>query len=192
MVDERKLGPKGSGADVKRTLLEAGHAVYEERGLDGVSLREVAERAGVNQAMVRYYFKDKQGFEMAMLDDGVETLLSGLPEGGSFEQTFSAAVGGLNALPWLPLLMMRTVYVNDTLRSHFVTHHAPRLAAKIAFQLPSSNQYALLSVISMLVFPQLARRAIGPALGINYDNQFASDYAAHVAGLVSPQKTGEQ
>lgn len=78
MVDERKLDPKGIGADVKRKLLQAGHAVYTERGLDGVSLREVAARAGVNQAMVRYYFKDKQGFEMAMLDDGVETLLSGL------------------------------------------------------------------------------------------------------------------
>jgi AcrR family transcriptional regulator len=184
MSDSKRSGPKGASADVRAALLAAGCAVYEERGLDGVSLREVAQRAGVNQAMVRYYFTDKNGFEKALLDDGFKRLLSKLPADGDFEALFCAATSAMNDMPWMPLLMMRTVYISDSQRQYFVETYAPQLMERFGGLLPGDSKFDLLSTVSMLVLPQLGRRVVGPMLGIDYDNQFAHDYAAHVDALL--------
>lgn len=40
-------------------ILVAADTLFGERGFDGVSVRDVAERAGVNKALVFYYYKSK-------------------------------------------------------------------------------------------------------------------------------------
>lgn len=85
---------------------------------------------------------------------------------------------------------MRTVYVSDSLRTHFISTHASRMAVKMGFNL-QGDKYSLLSVISMLVFPQLAQGALGPALGLEYNESFAKEYGTHVAGLMNHKKVQE-
>ena len=184
----RNPGPKGKGSDVRGALLKAGFSLYQERGLEGFSLREVAERAGVNQAMVRYYFDDKTGFDAAMLDEGFDRLLASLPVDGTFTEVIEAAITALSAMPWLTLLMLRTVYVSDTLRGQFLEKHAPRVLHALGSRLQLGKDldpvYGQLSVISQLVFPHLARPLMGPILGITFDKTFAADYAKHIAAVL--------
>jgi len=187
MSDQRRTGPKGSGADVRKKLLEAGCAIYEERGLDGAALREVADRAGVNQAMVRYYFSDKMGFETALLDEGFDRLFEALPDSGDFTAKFQAATSALNSMAWLPLLMLRTVYVDDRLRQHFMATHAPKMVSLLASGLDHNSPFHLLSALSLLVFPHLARPIAGPVLGVTFDDKFAGEFAEHVGGLLNEQ-----
>ena len=188
-MDTRNPGPKGKGSDVRGELLKAGFALYPEHGLEGFSLREVAERAGVNQAMVRYYFSDKHGFEAAMLDEGYDRVLAAIPDEGDFKVVLAAFTRSLCTMPWLPLLMLRTVLAGDTLRDQFLEKHAPRLLKalgnRIQFGRDLDPTYALLSVISQLVFPHLARPVVGPVLGIAFDEAFANGYADHIAALLN-------
>ncbi|MCX7978277.1 MAG: TetR family transcriptional regulator, partial [Bdellovibrionaceae bacterium] len=69
--------------------LKAAVDLFGERGLDGVSLREVAERAGVNQALISYHFGGKEGLFFACIEDfnlgRIETLKGVLTEPQSAE-----------------------------------------------------------------------------------------------------------
>jgi TetR/AcrR family transcriptional regulator len=185
-------GPKGLGSDVRGELLKAASAIYEERGFDGVALRDIAERAGVNQAMVRYYFDNKHGLEAAMLDDGFERLLDAIPKDSDFKITIQSAISTLNTMPWLPLLAMRTVYASDALRRHFIEKHAPRIVRALGNGLKLRSdlepKFVFLSIISMVVFPQVARPVVTPVLGLRFDDQFAADFAAYLASLFQERK----
>lgn len=50
-----------SVADVKSRLLKAATHLFIKKGYRGVSIREIAERAKTNSALISYYFGDKEG-----------------------------------------------------------------------------------------------------------------------------------
>ncbi|MGI9326606.1 MAG: TetR/AcrR family transcriptional regulator [Pseudomonadales bacterium] len=187
MPETQRVGPKGTATDVRQALIEAGCQMYAEHGLQGVSLREVADRAGVNQAMVRYYFKDKNGFELAMLDSGAQRLIAALPEDADFESTFRAAVSTLNGMPWFPILVMRTVHIGDSLREYFMSTYVPTIMARLGRHVAGDSKFGFLSVLSLLVMPQITRQMVNEILGIQFDDEFAASYATHVNRLVAPK-----
>lgn len=50
-------------------LLRAAGALMTERGTIDVSLSEIAKRSGLNSALVKYYFGNKNGLLLALLND---------------------------------------------------------------------------------------------------------------------------
>lgn len=63
----RSRGRPPAPTTARDDILTAARAVFAERGYAGTSLREVARRSGVDPALVRHYFGDKEGlFTSAM------------------------------------------------------------------------------------------------------------------------------
>ena len=52
----------------RQALLRAGAELFSERGFDGVSIEDLAARAGFNKALVSYHFGGKRGLYVAILD----------------------------------------------------------------------------------------------------------------------------
>lgn len=73
MTARRSAGrrPKTGTADcgTRAEILSAARCLFARRGLDGASVREVAEAANVNNAMIYYHFKDKTELYRAVLSD---------------------------------------------------------------------------------------------------------------------------
>lgn len=61
-----------------QALLAAGAQLYPQLGCAGLSVRRVAEAAGVNPAMVHYHFGSKDGFLRALLQQHYEAMFSTL------------------------------------------------------------------------------------------------------------------
>jgi TetR/AcrR family transcriptional regulator len=61
-----------NAAETRRRLLDAAEQVFAAKGFAGVRLREVAQAAGVQQALIHHYFEDKEGLYRAVLDRAVE------------------------------------------------------------------------------------------------------------------------
>jgi AcrR family transcriptional regulator len=64
----RRRGRRPGGADTRGALLNAARAVFAERGFDGATVRLIAERAGVDPAMVNHWFGGKEALFTAALD----------------------------------------------------------------------------------------------------------------------------
>ena len=61
--------------DAKEKLLAAAPRLFAEKGFAGVSIRQLAEAAGVNSAMISYYYGGKEGLYEAVLATQYERLL---------------------------------------------------------------------------------------------------------------------
>lgn len=73
------MGPIRSTRDAERTraaLLLAGRSAFADRGYEGARTQEIADGAGVNKAMINYYFGGKQGLFSAVLMDGLSDAIS--------------------------------------------------------------------------------------------------------------------
>lgn len=60
----RRRGP----SDTRQRLLDAGRELFLAYGYDATSLRTIGERAGVDPAMVNYWFGGKEGLLRAVLE----------------------------------------------------------------------------------------------------------------------------
>lgn len=60
--------------DTRAGILKAAKRVFAQRGLDGASIRDVAEAANVNTAMIYYYFRDKRDLYRAVLEDSFSAM----------------------------------------------------------------------------------------------------------------------
>jgi len=60
--------------DTRAAILAAAREVFARHGLDGTSVREVAEAAKVNNAMIYYHFQDKDALYRSVLTDSFSAL----------------------------------------------------------------------------------------------------------------------
>jgi AcrR family transcriptional regulator len=50
---------KGEKQSTEKKILEAAKEVFVEYGFDGASMQKIADRAGINKALLHYYFRSK-------------------------------------------------------------------------------------------------------------------------------------
>lgn len=54
--------------DAKEKILLAARSLFAEQGFEGTTVRQICERAGVNQALVSYYFGGKESLYIALFE----------------------------------------------------------------------------------------------------------------------------
>ena len=52
--------PKGQGPDLRQSILDAAEGLFSRHGFYGVTVRQVASEAGVDTALIHYYFGAKR------------------------------------------------------------------------------------------------------------------------------------
>jgi len=80
-----KSGSRGEPEKTRAAILKAALEEFSHEGVTGARTDEIARRAGVNKALLYYYFKDKEGLYAAAL----EQVFSGLHQkvGAVLERT---------------------------------------------------------------------------------------------------------
>lgn len=73
--------PPRPSRNLDQALLEAGRQIFPDRGCAGMSVREVAEAAGVNLGMFHYHFKSREAFLRALMQQAYEAMFSRLTLG---------------------------------------------------------------------------------------------------------------
>jgi AcrR family transcriptional regulator len=59
----------------RQALLEAADALFDERGYDAATVRDIGDRAGVDAALIARYFGSKEGLYLASLEQEPRTPL---------------------------------------------------------------------------------------------------------------------
>lgn len=68
------LAKKKAAKAPKERIIEVAERQFAKRGFDGVSLRQITREAGVDVALVKYYFDSKQGLFDALLQRRADVL----------------------------------------------------------------------------------------------------------------------
>ena len=196
-VRNRTLGRRAAADDSAReALLAAARQLFLRREFRAVSVREIAVTAGVNSAMVSYYFGGKQGLYEAMVDELLSALQASLDELDAPEQLtvaeFSARYSRLLAdNPWWPNFIVREVLfgegpIREQVIDRFASAFAPSLLRSLQREIAGGHYRAdlnprltLLSLMGMTVFPFLARPLLEQVLGLTLDGEAAEVLAAH-------------
>ncbi len=73
MQPERPRGRRPAGSDTRGAIVAAARDEFAERAFGAASMRSIARRAGVDPALVRHYFPDKDElFAVSVLPQDVE------------------------------------------------------------------------------------------------------------------------
>ena len=189
--------PVGGDSDqVRADLLDAARQHFLSRDFKAVSIRQIAASAGVNGAMVNYYFGGKQGLYMAMVDGMLAELIANLENMGSpSEMTLADFAQGYSLLmvrnPWWPNFMVREVLfgegeIKEAVIEKFGRIIGPRLlglvqqeTAKGHFRADLDPRLTVISLMGMTIFPFVARPIIEQVFQLELNESTAARLAIH-------------
>ena len=184
--------PNGAAADdgSEQRILDAADAVFVRRGTDGARMQEIAEEAGVNKALLHYYYRTKDGLAQAVfrrvasafMPVIIETMASDLSLEAKAEKVVEHYLEVFGRRPYLPgYLISEVTHHPGRLPPLFAaiagTQIKKRVLTKLAQQIdervragtlaPIAPEQFLVNIISLCVFPFAARPIIMVALGLD-------------------------
>lgn len=179
--------------DTETRILNAARTVFIRRGTAGARMQEIAAEAGVNQALVHYYFGSKDALAERVFMDAasrlVPLLASLLSPTATLEQMVerfvTAYIDTVRHTPFIPAYMLAEAHQHPerlnklmqkavgTVPSNVASTAVARLDAVIAERVaagtmrPIPARQLLINVLSMVIMPFVARPVLLMAFGLN-------------------------
>lgn len=155
-----RLGSRGKPEQTRAAILQAAVQEFAEAGISGARTDAIAKAAGVNKALLYYYFQDKETLYGAALDHSLsqlsghmmEVLHRSLPPGEMIKTYVGTYFDFIAGHPHYRNLMQR-----EMLRAAHGSPHMPRLAKRYFHPLAEKLGEALRAGIASGEF-----RAIDP------------------------------
>ncbi len=191
-MDKQKIKP-----NTGQLILEAARVVFIKKGLEGARMQEIADEAGINKALLHYYFRSKEKlfdhiFENA-LADVFEVINESIHEDGDvfvFIETFvDHYLTILKKNPFIPNFIFNEI-----------THHPERidlLSQKFKLNIPGFNRMMERNIAQKKIIPILPEHLMIDLLGICVfpyvaspllENVFFKDHPAGVESFLYERK----
>jgi AcrR family transcriptional regulator len=201
-VSNKGRPEKNRSDDARAALIEAARYKFVHKPYDKVSIRELALFAGVNSAMIKYYFENKEGLYKAMVVDVTGQVMASikahLASGhfDSLEGFFRSFIDVIKQSPEFPLLMLKEMLLNQGVcRDYFIEHvgHAQmglfdqlfqhfKQAGKLRDDV--DPKLFRLSLMSLTLHPWHMRELLGKVEGQQYDDEFLEALIIHNTKLI--------
>lgn len=184
--------PEGQAPDASTELriLEAADRVFLRRGTHGARMAEIAEEAGVNKALLHYYYRGKERLAEAvflrmmrqLLPAVVEIMAGDLPLEEKAARTIERYIDQLSLHPYLPGYVIGEITHHPDRLPQLVAGLAGgrfeelvlgKLEAQIAARVaagtlaPISARQFLTNVLSLAIFPFALRPMLQAVLGLD-------------------------
>lgn len=176
--------------DTEQKILAAAHVIFFQRGTAGARMQDIADEAGVNKALLHYYFRSKERLASAVFQRAALRLMPPLLGIMGSDRTIEEKVSGaiehylavLSESPYLPGYILSELH-----------HHPDRIAqaisavagapggfargplAKLAAQIearvgegsmrPIDPAQFVVNLLSLCIFPFAARPMFSVAFG---------------------------
>jgi TetR/AcrR family transcriptional regulator len=170
-------------------ILDAAKKVFISKGMSGARMQDIANEAGINKALLHYYFRSKDKlFEVIFLETVArfiprvnEIMNSDLSWSEKIESFAVEYIEKVIANPFLPLFIMNEMHKQpDEFLKKMWGGDKPRLE-KFVLQLqgaieakeirPIDPAQLIMNLMSLCVFPFIGKPLLQMAAGIN-DKQF--------------------
>lgn len=180
-------------SDTEASILEAARRVFVRRGTAGARMQQIADEAGVNKALLHYYFDDKSTLSAAVFQEAARSLfprvLKVLGSGASLEEKVERVVrielDHLSKNPFLPGYILTELHSQPDRAEELIASLAgerakslvPRVLETLRAQLEERAREGTLraidprqfvvNLISLCIFPFAAAPMLETLLGLD-------------------------
>lgn len=191
--------------ETEAIILEAARRVFISKGLDGARMQEIADEAGINKALLHYYFRSKDKlFEMIFREEIGKflpgMLMTVISDDIPFDEKVRLIVNNYITMfldnPFLPAFIIREINRNPErvkeffAKSGFKPEAIQMVIKALSIQLaitPEQVRHLLLNIISLCVFP-FAGRPVAEKILFNENTEeydrFLEERKENVASFV--------
>lgn len=174
--------------DAKTRILDAADEVFVRRGIDGARMQEIADHAGVNKALLHYYFRTKADLARAVwlriassFVPGIfQMMASDLPLGEKIDRFFDLYHTRLPRPPYLLAYVVSEAARHPDFVDEFYSLErrkaARRMMRKLSEQIdeqvkkrkiaPVSAEQFFVTLVSSCLYPFAAGPMFGEVLGL--------------------------
>jgi AcrR family transcriptional regulator len=181
-------------ADILSTealILQAAKKVFTEKGLTGARMQDIADAAGINRALLHYYFRSKEKLFELIFDEAFNRFLGTVQPIVFAQDTFfekierlvEAEIDYVEAQPFNPLFILNEMSQNpgicqkknlgtkyvDFLKQLSVLLEEEYRAGRV---IKIEAKQLFLNIISLILFPFIAKEYVQHAFGYD-DEQYA-------------------
>ena len=189
----RTTKPRADDRETEQRILDAARAVFIRRGTAGARMQEIAAEAGVNQALLHYYFRSKERLSVAVFQQLasrlfpalIMTLASDASIDEKIDRVIALYLENLANNPFLPGYLISELHHHpDRVRHMLATATGidpavmlGQVFARLGRQIdervaagtmrPISPQQFAANLISLCVFPFAARPMLSMAFSLD-------------------------
>lgn len=166
-------------------ILHSAREVFLAKGMEGARMQEIADHAGINKALLHYYFRNKETLFHAIFGQAMLELIPALTEVFRSDRPllekipdfFSIHIGFIQANPLIPQFIIMEVSRNpEIILNGFKVLNQQGLFEKFANDvntsikkgeiLPIDPLQLIINLVSLSVFPFIAKPLLVKMFGI--------------------------
>ncbi len=169
-------------------ILEAAKKVFVDKGMDGARMQEIADQAGINKALLHYYFRNKAQLFDKIFSVAMESIFNPINESlendgnlFTFIDTFvDNYITVLSENPHLPNFILNEINKNPERMVKLVSLNLNIAKLKQLIDegidnqeiIPISIENFLVNIIGLCVFPILAKPLISAYFFVSENNNY--------------------
>lgn len=166
-------------------ILEAARTIFMHKGKDGARMQEIADEAGINKALLHYYFRNKETLFLAVFGEVIRDLVPALAEIFRSDRPLLEKIAGflkihigfIQANPLVPHFIISEIARNpEMIINGFKSVQEENLIHKFRQDVNASIERGeirpidplqlIVNILSLSVFPFLARPLLMSLFGI--------------------------
>lgn len=169
----------------EQKILAAARQVFFDKGMDGARMQDIADKAGINKAMLHYYFRSKEKLFETIFTESfnnffpklASVLESGKPIFKKIEIICIEYINQMQSMPYLPIFILHEINRQpETFLKKIWTDSRP--PAKAFFNMiesaitnkeikPIHPLQLLMNIVSLCIFPFAAKPLLQQTTGIS-------------------------
>jgi TetR/AcrR family transcriptional regulator len=187
-----RKAPERNG-NTEQQILDGAHSVFLRHGTSGARMQDIAAEAGVNQALLHYYFRSKERLSEAvfrraaaqLLPRVIEVMASGMPLDDKIARVVEIELDSLLRAPYLPGYIISELHNHperirqllSTVTGMAPEQVGPKVVTRLRRQLdegvkagrfrPMSADQLIVNLFSLCIFPFAARPMLMALLGMD-------------------------
>lgn len=173
----------------EQQIFDAARKVFLKKGLDGARMQEIADEAGINKALLHYYFRSKEKLFEGIFNEAFGKISQGIQELVHVEMSVLEKLEGLVNIyidtlsenRYLPIFVLGEMQHHpekfEKIISTHIVEHLKKFLVQVEDEIksgkikPVNPAHLLVNVLSMVIFPFAAY----PLVSIIYSKQMNVD-----------------
>jgi len=173
-------------------ILDAAKDIFQHKGMDGARMQEIADKAGINKAMLHYYYRSKQKLFEAVFNSAINLMAPKIVKiintdehlFVKIENFTDKYIGFISKHNYIPSFIINELNRNpDLLKDIFKNRNENQIEQKLINQInelvekgeirPIDPEQLLLDIMSLSIFPIIGQPLLKNILNKN-DKEYRS------------------